>query len=93
MGEKSHVALIWRVFWILFIVTALELAVAFSLPHEWQTLRISIFMGMTLIKAYYIVSEFMHLRYELKSLIWSILIPTIFIIWLVVALLIEGGTT
>jgi cytochrome c oxidase subunit IV len=75
------------------IVTILELAVAFSLPHEWQVLRISIFLGMTLIKAYYIVSEFMHLRYEVKSLIWSILLPIIFIIWLVVALIIEGGTT
>jgi cytochrome c oxidase subunit IV len=93
MAGKSHVALIWRVFWILLIVTALELAVAFSLPHEWQVLRVSIFLGMTLIKAYYIVSEFMHLRYEVKSLIWSILLPTIFIIWLVVALIIEGGTT
>ncbi len=92
MAEKSHVSLIWRTFWILLIVTILELAVAFTLPHEWQTLRIAIFFGMTILKAYYIVSEFMHLKYEVKALIWSILLPIVFILWLVVALMLEGST-
>jgi len=42
------------------------------------------------VKAAYIVGEFMHLRHEAKMLIWSILIPMIFIVWLLIALVYEG---
>jgi cytochrome c oxidase subunit IV len=45
---------------------------------------------MTIVKAGYIVGEFMHLRYEVKVLIWSILIPMIFIVWMLVAFIYEG---
>lgn len=55
-------------------------------------LRTSIFVIMTLVKAFYIVGEFMHLKHEVKSLIWAIVVPVIFIIWLLVALLTEGGS-
>ena len=53
---------------------------------------LAIFIGMTIIKAYYIVSVFMHMKYEVKALVWSILLPMIFVIWLIVALLIESGS-
>lgn len=91
-SSKSHTGLIWRTFWILLIVTALEFLVAFTIPHEYKVLRIAIFVGMTIIKAYYIVSVFMHMKYEVKALVWSILLPMIFVIWLIVALLIESGS-
>jgi cytochrome c oxidase subunit IV len=32
----------------------------------------------------------MHLRYEVKILFWAILIPTLFIIWMLVAFVYEG---
>jgi cytochrome c oxidase subunit IV len=89
-GGKAHRQLIWKTFWILLGITVLEFVVAFTLPHEFKVLRISIFVIMTIVKAFYIVSEFMHLRYEVKMLIWSILIPLIFVIWLIIALLVEG---
>ncbi|MGK7397824.1 MAG: cytochrome C oxidase subunit IV family protein [Candidatus Cyclobacteriaceae bacterium M3_2C_046] len=91
-ASKSHKHIIWRTFWILLIVTALEFVVAFTIPHEWATLRIAIFVAMTIVKAFYIVSEFMHLKYEVKVLIWSIMIPLIFVVWLIIALLVEGGS-
>jgi len=56
-----------------------------------STLRVAIFCGMTIVKAFYIVGEFMHLKHEVKSLIWAILIPTVFVVWLLVALIYEGG--
>jgi cytochrome c oxidase subunit IV len=56
-----------------------------------STLRVAIFCGMTIVKAFYIVGEFMHLKHEVKSLIWMVLIPTIFVVWLLVALIYEGG--
>lgn len=87
---KPNTKVIWRTFWILFFVTALEFLIAFQLKPG--MLKTSIFIAMTIVKAFYIVGEFMHLRHEVKALIWSILIPTIFVVWLVIALLVEGGS-
>jgi cytochrome c oxidase subunit IV len=47
---------------------------------------------MTIIKAFYIVGEFMHLRHEVKMLIWSILLPMMFVVWLLITLIYEGGS-
>ncbi|MFM1820938.1 MAG: hypothetical protein RLZZ402_1297 [Bacteroidota bacterium] len=80
---------IWKTFWILLILTAIEFVIAFTMPAN--TLRVAIFCGMTIVKAFYIVGEFMHLKHEVKSLIWMIMIPTIFVVWLLVALIYEGG--
>ena len=55
-------------------------------------LKVSIFIGLTIVKAFYIVGEFMHLKHEVKSLIWSILLPCIFVVWLLIALIWEGGS-
>ena len=49
-----------------------------------------VFVVMTIVKAGYIVGEFMHLRYEVKVLFWSILIPMIFVVWMLVAFVYEG---
>lgn len=81
---------IWRTFWILLGITAMEFAIAFTL-HAGM-LKTSIFVGMTIVKAFYIVGEFMHLKHEVKSLIWAILIPCIFVVWLLIALMREGGS-
>ena len=79
---------IWKTFWILLILTALEFLIAFTVPHG--VLKITIFIVMTIVKAFYIVGEFMHLKHEAKSLIWSILVPIIFVARLILALLLEG---
>lgn len=86
----AQTGVIWRTFVILSIITAFEFALAYLMPAG--TLRTSIFVGMTLVKAFYIVGEFMHLRHEVKSLIWAITIPVLFIVWLLIALLAEGGS-
>lgn len=88
--NKEKIKKLWTVAAILGVITALEFAVAFLVPHEYKTLRVWIFIGMTIIKAGYIVGEFMHLRHEAKVLIWSILIPMIFVIWMLVAFVYEG---
>lgn len=81
---------IWKTFWILLAITALEFAIAFSIDKG--VLKTSIFVGMTIVKAFYIVGEFMHLKHEVKSLIWTLLIPCIFVVWLLLALMTEGGS-
>lgn len=80
---------IWRVFLILCALTAVEFAFAFMMDPG--TLRNVIFIVLTIFKAFFIVSEFMHLKHETKSLIWSILVPMALVAWLVVALITEGS--
>jgi len=86
--DKSKVRHILKVAFILFIVTVGEFIIAFTM--EASPLRTAIFIGMTILKAFYIVAEFMHLAHEVKVLIWSIMIPMIFVVWLIIALLMEG---
>ncbi|MBS1507778.1 MAG: cytochrome C oxidase subunit IV family protein [Bacteroidetes bacterium] len=86
--DKAKIAHLWKVALILGIITAVEFVVAFTLAHG--VMKTFIFVVMTIVKAGYIVGEFMHLRYETKVLFWSILIPIIFIVWMLVAFLYEG---
>lgn len=90
--SKPDTKALWRVFWILLILTAIEFAVAFGLDSDqYKYTKIGIFVIMTIIKAYYIVGTFMHLKDETKSMIWGVLLPTIFVVWLLIALIMEGG--
>lgn len=41
-------------------------------------------------KAYYIIYEFMHMRYEMKGLAYSVLLPTALLIWAIIAFFQEG---
>ena len=86
--DKAKIAHLWKVAGILLVITIFEFIVAFTMGHS--TLKTSIFVAMTIVKAFYIVGEFMHLKHEAKVLIWSILIPTIFIVWMLVAFVYEG---
>ncbi len=79
---------LWRVAIILGIVTAIEFVIAFTLPHG--PLKTSLFVLLTIVKAGYIVGEFMHLRYEVKVLFWAVLIPMAFVVWMLVAFVYEG---
>lgn len=81
---------IWRTFIILSALTAVEFVIVYILPSS--GFRIAIFAGMTVIKAFFIVGEFMHLKAEAKGLIWAILLPIIFVCWLLLALMMESGS-
>ena len=41
-------------------------------------------------KAYYIIYEFMHMKYEMPSLVRSVLLPTFLLVWAIIAFLMEG---
>lgn len=88
--NKEKIKKLWTVALILLVITILEFIIAFSVPHEFKATRVTIFILMTIVKAAYIVGEFMHLRHEAKVLIWSILIPMVFVIWMLVAFVYEG---
>ncbi len=73
------------------IITALEFLIAFTVPHDYKWLRIVVFVVMTIVKAYYIVAEFMHLGHEKKSLKMSIVLPMLFVVFLVFILIFQGS--
>lgn len=87
--DKDKIRKIWKVAGILAVVTIIEFIFAFTMPRG--ILLTAIFLGLTVVKAAYIVLEFMHLKHEVKSLFWSILIPLIFVVWLIIALMNEGS--
>ena len=86
--NKEKIKKLWTVALILLVITIFEFIIAFTMDHG--ALKTAIFIGLTIVKAAYIVGEFMHLRHEAKVLIWSILIPMIFVIWMLVAFVYEG---
>lgn len=45
---------------------------------------------MSLIKAYLIVYEFMHMKYEMPGLVKTVLLPTLLLVWAVFAFFKEG---
>jgi cytochrome c oxidase subunit IV len=86
--NKEKIKKLWTVAGILGVITAIEFIIAFTMGHG--PVKTFIFVALTIVKAGYIVGEFMHLRYEVKVLFWSILIPLIFVAWMLVAFVYEG---
>lgn len=85
---------IWQVFFYLLGITTLEFIIALVLiPHGIVNHGFGnfIYIVLTLLKAYYIVAYFMHLKFENMALITSIVISLIFIVYLIVLVLTEGS--
>ena len=82
MAEASSTRKIWIVFWILLILTTVEVLLGiFKPPFMLSNYLIGVsllnmtFIILTIVKAYYIVGTFMHLGHETKPLQISIVAP------------------
>jgi cytochrome c oxidase subunit 4 len=85
---------IWGVFGILLGITVIEFIIAlWAIPNGYMTQHIGnyIYIGLTLLKAFYIVAYFMHLKYEKLGLQLCLSVSFIFIIYFIVLMFIEGG--
>lgn len=49
-------------------------------------------IALSLYKAYFIIYEFMHMKYEVKTLATTVLLPTALLIWAVIAFFQEGNS-
>jgi cytochrome c oxidase subunit 4 len=83
---------------ILAIVTVLEVLIALTGKGyiiEWyhapKVLMNTLMIAMSVYKAYLIVFEFMHMKYEAKGLMLSVILPVALLIWAVIAFLYEGN--
>ena len=101
---KNNQSKIWGVFIFLSILTAIEVALGIMRPDalittKWfeftSTMAMTpltfIFIILTIVKAYYITWDFMHMRDEVvflrRLIVWS---AVFFIIYFVVLILLEG---
>lgn len=92
-GETMTKRKIWKVFFILLLITSIEFIIALWLVPigiNGHKLPVNIanpaYIVMTLLKAFYIVAYFMHLKFERIGLIFAIIVPVLFIIGLILVL-------
>jgi cytochrome c oxidase subunit IV len=86
---------IWRTFWVLLVITLVELALATihlktGFPPKY--LLNGVYLILTCAKAFYIIAEFMHLRHELKNLIMTVAVPACLFIWFLLAFVLDGNS-
>lgn len=94
-GDEFGPKRIWQVFGILLFLTAIEFLVALGFVHHWglihKGLALNVFyIVLTLVKAYYIVAYFMHLKFEKKGFIVCCTVVFAFIIYFIILILLEG---
>ena len=89
--NKTKVRTFIRVMLYLAAITAFEFLIAFTVPHEYKYVRVIVFIALTILKAYYIVAEFMHLGHEKRSLKMSIVLPMLFVVFLLFILIFQGS--
>ena len=89
--------IVFKTILILAVITVIEVLFAlmgkgYIIPgvfiSGWIIGGVMIILSAT--KAYYIVYEFMHMKYEVPSLVKSVLLPTFLLVWAIVAFLMEG---
>lgn len=87
--DEQKVKKIWKTAAILLAITVVEFIMAFTMDRG--IILYFLFIALTIWKAKYIMMEFMHLGDEVKPLFYSIIVPLIFLVWLVIALVKEGS--
>ena len=88
------VSRIWQVFGILLLITVIEFIIALLLiPKGYMTQKVGnyVYIALTLLKAFYIVAYFMHLKFEKRGLQVALVVSFVFICYFIVLMMIEGG--
>lgn len=93
-----HTGRIWKTFWILLILTLIELALGFSMYYfhglpDWLHMFLKgVIVILTLAKAFYIVTIFMHLGDEIRNMIMTVAVPLLLFVWFIGAFLWDGNS-
>lgn len=97
-GHENHAGMtkkkIWIVFFYLLGITSIEFFIALVLiPKGFVGHGIGnfIYIALTLLKAYYIVAYFMHLKFEKYAFITTIVLSLILVVYLIALVLTEGA--
>ena len=101
VDEKTFKKKVRKTTILLSVITLIELAIGLAIYtiHKGENpshLLILMFKGvvciLTLAKAFYIVSVFMHLGDELPNMIMTIVVPLFLFIWFIIAFLYDGNS-
>ena len=92
---NSQVNAVWKATAWLSIITIVEVGIALLYLYvftSWPRMAVNIFFILaTIMKGFFIVGEFMHLKYEQRAFIISLGVPLIFLIWAIIAFSVEGS--
>ena len=96
---KSNTSKNWAVLFFLSVVTIVEVALGIIKPevlivNSFLSMKLInwIFIILTIVKAYYIMWDFMHMRDEVRGLQFSVIVTLSFLIaYLAFILLVEGN--
>jgi len=91
--ESMTKSKIWKVFFILLGITVVEFIIALAVPETLvpKPVKDFAYIILTLVKAFYIVAFFMHLKFEKYTLIVGLLVSFIFILYFIVLMINEGN--
>jgi cytochrome c oxidase subunit IV len=87
--DPKNRSVIWRTFWILLVITIFEVGIAFTSVSK--ELLMYTFIILTIVKAYFIVAFFMHLKHEKLSFGYTIILPFLLIVYLIAMCIAEGS--
>jgi cytochrome c oxidase subunit IV len=97
--HASGTGRIWKTFWVLSVLTVIELGLGYFLYWKGGSLSYGLTLStkllialLTLAKAYYIVSIFMHLGDEIRNMIMTIVVPLLLFVWFIAAFLWDGDS-
>jgi cytochrome c oxidase subunit 4 len=86
---------------LLSVITVIELAIGLTIYNIHKganpnAMLVLMFKGavciLTIAKAYYIVSVFMHLGDEIRNMIMTIVVPLMLFIWFIIAFVADGNS-
>lgn len=93
---------VYKGLWLLGAVTLVEVTLSLfgkgyiiSGVEQYKPVLYIVGLGLivlSLYKAYFIIYEFMHMRYEVKSLALTVLLPTLLLVWAIIAFFQEGDS-
>jgi len=100
-ADSAQVKRIWKAFWILLVLTILELALGLTIyeidlgahPNAGLVLMLKgVICILTLAKAFYIISIFMHLGDELRTMVMTVALPALLFVWFIIAFIADGSS-
>jgi cytochrome c oxidase subunit IV len=99
LSREEGISVVMKGLRLLAIITVVEVVIALlgngHLIHGFTLPKLIMYPAMiiaSLYKAYFIVYEFMHMKYEAKGLAMTVLLPTLLLVWGIIAFFNEGGS-
>jgi cytochrome c oxidase subunit IV len=100
---EEQKALVFRGLMLLGVITLIEVTVAlFAKGHIVHSIKFThgfghylymlLMLGFSIYKAYFIIFNFMHMASEVRGLAMSVLLPTMLLIWAIIAFFQEGSS-